>query len=296
MRFFKRLLRILFLFLILAAVGLAVMYHLSTRAPDGYTPSLLTAAQRAEASRSVDTQKIPMLLNLAADAHRNASASLLAQSGKAVPPDATQPVKPLTVSFTQDELNATLWKWSEPYKATYETYLTNPFILLEEGAVVLMGTAPEFGRVASAYFEPKLDENGLLRCDLTSLKVGSLPLPESLLSKQRTKLEQALKAQLPAWQDKAKIDPAGVANSDAKAAALSKLVLRLLNREPSPPVIFLPHGNNASKTVPVRLTNVTVEKGVLSITIQPMNPDERAALLDQIRKPQQSASADTAKS
>jgi hypothetical protein len=43
--------------------------------------------------------------------------------------------------------------------------------------------------------------------------------------------------------------------------------------------------------VPVRLTNVTVEKGALSITVQPMTAEERAALLDQIREPQSSAAA-----
>jgi hypothetical protein len=258
---------------------------------------MLSTEQRAEAARRVDTQKIPQLLNLANQAQANASSEHRAQArGATVPPSATQPVPPLTISFSQDEINASLWKWSEQYKADYERYVSNPFVSLQEGAIVLMATAPEFGRVASAHFEPRLDDAGMLRCDLASLKVGSLPLPEGLLSKQREKVEGALRSKLPAWQNKANIDPTGLANLDAKAAALGKMVLRMLNHEPSPAVVFLPRDEKLSKTVPVRLTNGAVEKGLLTITVQPMDAAERAALLDQIRQPHQSALANVPKS
>jgi hypothetical protein len=145
---------------------------------------------------------------------------------------------------------------------------------------------PEFGRVLSAYFEPKLDEQGMLHCDLETVKLGSLPFPESLLSKKRDKLEAALRAKLPQWQAAAKIDPTGVANSDAKAADLSKIILQILNHEPSPAVIFVQ--NDTKHTIPVRLTNVTVEKGALTITVQPMTARERVELLEQLRRPEKS--------
>lgn len=298
MKFLKRLTRILVLVLFFGAIGVGVMHHLSKRTPTGYAPTQLTADERAAAAWRLEHQKMPQLLNMATESQAKASAAVRAQArGASLPAGTTQPLSAVTVSFTQDEINSSLWKWSEPYKSDYERYLTGPYVSLEEGAVVLMGTVPEFGRVASAYFEPKLDEQGMLRCDLTSLKVGSLPLPESLLSKKRAKLEEALKAQLPQWQNRAKIDPTGIANSDANAAALGKLVLQILNHQPSPAVIFLAKDfPNHSRTIPVRLTNVTVEKGALTITVQPMDATERAALLDQIRAPQQSASADVPKS
>jgi hypothetical protein len=287
----KRVSRVLLAVVVLGTILVAILHHLSVRMPSGYAPRLLTDQQLAEAANRVDTVKIPQLLNLASEAQRSASATLKARAGQSVDPAATQPVQPLTVSFTQDEINATVWKWSEPYRATYERYVTEPFIALEDGAIVLMGNLPDYGRVASAYFEPRLDDQGMLRCDLTSLKLGSLPLPGGLLNKQRAKIESALTARLPAWQSRAKMDATGATNEYAQSAAMGKLVLQLLNSKPSPAVIFLPRDFHGSKTVPVRLTGVTVEKGNLTITVQPMNEQERAALIEQIRQPQQPSSA-----
>jgi len=287
-RFFKRFLRILVMVLFLGGIGVAVLHHLSTRRPDRYAYALLTPEQREEAARRVDTQKIPLLLSMANEAQAKSSSAVRAVSqGLPVPPNATQPVAPLNLSFTQDEINSFLWKWSQSYKPTYERYVTNPFVALEDGSIVLMGTVPEFDRVVSAFFEPKLDEKGMLHSDLASIKLGSLPLPQGLFNSKREKVETALRSRLPNWQNNARIDPTGLANNDARAAWLGKLVLQLLNHQPSPAVIFVNTSN--AKTVPVRLTNVTIEKGTLTITVQPMDAAERAALLEQIRAPQDSA-------
>lgn len=298
MRFVKRLFRILVLVLILGGIGLAVLYHLSRRTPGGYTPRLLTEAQRVAAEKRANAQVI-QLINLANQSHAQGSSSARAQSrGDAPPPAASEHIDPVTVSFTQDEINASLWPRLEQYKATYERYVVNPYVVLEDNAIVLMGTVPEFDRVASAYFEPKLDEKGLLHCDLTSLKLGSLPLPEGLVSKQRAKVENALRARIPEWQSKAKIEPSGITNADARAAALGKLVLQMLNRQPGPAVVFLPKDIDKPNkgSVPVRLTKVSVEKGTLTLTVEPMTSDERTALLQKIREPQDPPANEAAKS
>jgi hypothetical protein len=277
-RFVRRFLRILVLVVLLGGIGLGVLYHMSRLTPAAYTPALLTDEQRFEMSRRVDTQKIPKLLNLAEEARNRENQALKGMVVMAT----TEPAL-LTLTFTQDEINATLWKWSAPYKDTYERYVTDPYVSLEKGEIVIMATVPEFGRVLSAYFEPKLDEQGMLHCDLETVKLGSLPFPESLLSTKRDKLEAAIRAKLPQWQADAKIDPTGVANSDAKAADLSKIILQILHHEPSPAVIFVQNGKH---TIPVRLTNVTVEQGSLTITVQPMTAREREELLEQIRRPE----------
>lgn len=276
-RFVRRFLRILVLVVLLGGIGLGVLYHMSRLTPAAYTPMLLTEAQRFEMSRRVDTQKIPKLLNLAEEARNRENQALKGMTAAAREPAA------LTLTFTQDEINATLWKWSAPYKDTYEKYVTDPFVSLNQGEIVIMAMVPEFGRVLSAFFEPKLDEKGMLHCDLETVKLGSLPFPESLLSSKRDKLEAAIRAKLPQWQAAAKIDPTGVANSDAKAADLSKIILQILNHEPSPAVIFVQNGKH---TIPVRLTNVTVEKGALTITVQPMTGKERGELLEEIKRPE----------
>jgi len=290
MRFVKRLFRILFLVLILGGIGLVVLHRLSKSRPARYMPNALTDQQRDAAAWRLEHQKLPTLMNLVERSQKMDSAAQRAKAkGLPVPPDATQPVAPITLSFTQDEINSFLWKWSQQYKSTYEHYITNPYVSVEDGSIVLMGTVPEFDRVVSAFFEPRLDDKGMLHSDLASVKMGSLPLPEALFSSKRDKVEKALKTRLPNWQNHARIDPTGLANSDAQSAWLGKLVLQLLDHQPSPAVVFV-HTEN-STTVPVRLTNVTVEKGALTITVQPMSAQERADLLDQIRTPQQSSTA-----
>jgi len=295
MRFVKRLFRILFLVLILGGIGLAVLHRLSKSRPARYMPNALTDQQRDAAAWRLEHQKLPTLMNLVERSQKMDSAAQRAKAkGLPVPPDATQPVAPLTLSFTEDEINSFLWKWSQPYKDNYERYVTNPFVSLEDGSIILMGTVPEFDRVVSAFFEPKLDEKGMLHSDMTGIKLGALPLPQNLFATKRQRVENALRTRLPNWQNKANIDATGLANSDAQCAWLGKLVLQLLDHQPSPAVIFV--RTEASKTVPVRMTKVTIEKGTLTITVQPMDPTERADLLQQLRsaKPGVEASASAA--
>lgn len=292
----KRFSRILLLVLLLGGVTLAVLYYLSARHPSGYFPGLLSAADREAAAKRLELEKLPQLLNLANQAQANATSALRAQArGEAAPAASTRPIAPVTVTFTQDEINASLWKH---YKSSYERYLNEPYVSLEDGTIVLMANVPEYGRVASASFEPRIDDKGMLRCDLTSLKLGSLPLPESVLSKHRAKVENALRARLPDWQSKAEIGPTGMINPDGRYAAQSQLLLRVLNHQPSPAVVFLPKDiqkisdkDKDKGSVPVKLTNVSVEKGALTITVEPMTVDERTALLGKIREPQQGGSA-----
>ena len=47
--------------------------------------------------------------------------------------------------------------------------------------------------------------------------------------------------------------------------------------------MFLPVGNQRS--VPVRLTAVSIEDKELTMTVKPLNAKERAAVLEQIREP-----------
>ena len=298
MRFLKRLFRVLILVLMLGTIALAVLYYMSNRTPDGYLPLQLSEAERDAAAKRFELQKMPRLLNLANESAAKSTSAHRAQArGGAAPDAATQPADSVTVSFTQDEINSSIWKLAQTdkFKADYGRHLADPFVSLKaDGSIVVMATVQEFGRVASAYFEPKLDENGQLRFDLTSLKVGSLPLPEAVLSKKRAQVEASLRQQIAEWQKKAKIDPAGVANAEAAAIAQAQFVLQSLNHQPSPAVIFMPKDveKGQSKTVPLRLTDVKVDKGELTITVRPMNPAERADLLDQIQKPTQAAAAD----
>jgi hypothetical protein len=289
----KPLLRILIVVLVLGLIGLGVMYYMSNRTPSRYNPTALSDQQIAEASTRVDTQKMPRLWNLAAKAHSNAAAIHYSQArGQPIPPAATKPVDPVTVTFTQDEINSSFIKWSQQHKQAIEQYVTQPYVVIEEGQIILMGTVPELGRVVSMYLEPRITKDGQLRCDASSVYLGSLPLPDALFSKYRTKIEAALRTRIPEWQKRAKLDSGGAANPDARAVMLSRLVLQMLKREPGPALLFLPKNpEDWSNTFPVRLTEVTVQKGEVTITVEPTTPQERAALAEQLRQPAQRAAA-----
>ena len=286
MQILKPLLRIFIAVLVLGAISLGVLFHLSKRTPSRYNPTALSTQQIEEAATRVDTQKMPALLSYANRAHALASRS--AQSRTTAP---SQP--PLVVTFTQDEINSSFIKWSQRNKDVIDRYVTQPYVVIENGQVIVMGTVPELSRVVSMYLEPKIDDKGQLRCDASSVYLGSLPLPDALFNKYREKLEGALKARMPQWQRGAKIDGGGSANSDARAVLLSRLVIQMLKREPGPALLFVPKKpEDWSNTVPLRLTELAIEKGEVTITIQPIDAKERGALLEQIRQPIQNAASD----
>lgn len=274
-RIIKSLLRILFAVVVLGAVGVGILYHLSTRAPEGYHPEELTEEQRNVAANELETQKLPRLANLAQDAHRKAM--LERNAARQGQPTTAPAVEPLQITFTQDELNAFLGKWSDQYKSRYESYFSQPYIRLADGKLILMAKAQEYDKVLSLHFAPRIDEQGMLRCEMTSVRIGSLPLPDKLFVKQRQRLEAALRQRLPAWQNGAKVDAGGASNSNATAATMGKLLLQMMENKPGPAVLFLPL--DTKKTVPVRLTELVIHEGEMRITVRPLEAGEREALM-----------------
>jgi hypothetical protein len=66
----------------------------------------------------------------------------------------------------------------------------------------------------------------------------------------------------------------------------------MLADEPGEPVLFLPLLSRGSTTVPVRLTEVTIAKNTLSLTVIPLEESERTKLLERIKLPVQVAQPD----
>jgi hypothetical protein len=264
------------------AAGAAYVYGVR-RTPDWLKRPIASAAERAAAASRVD-QKILETLSLVGEmnaAESAASRPLDPNDKRAV---ATQPARPLRVDFTEDELNASFQKWDQLYGWTdrYKDYVQNPTVIIHDGRIVLAGNSKELGTVVSLHFEPKLTETGQLDLRLSRVLAGRLPLPQAFFEKYRTSAKSKLQAALPSLQHKAQIKPDGSANSEAMAAAMDKLFLHVLAEEPADPVIFLPVGQ--SRSVPVRLTNVSIDDQTLSLTVKPMNAAERASLLERIRE------------
>ncbi|HYE19126.1 MAG TPA: hypothetical protein VEA69_11815 [Tepidisphaeraceae bacterium] len=287
MRIFKRLIQISAVLVILAGLGLAYAYHLTTRQPDGYAPDQMSAEQREVAAVEMN-RKVESLDILANEAQAWARSLVLKQQGKpATPIDKPQPV---TQSFNQDQLNAYLNRWwTGPVKAKAEAYLSQPYIRLDDGNIVLMGTVAEYGKVLSAYFEPRIDEKGMLRCDLTSVRLGSLPLPGVMLSQQREKLSKQLKGQLELLRAEASMDETGLANNAVGKAVMARMLLSAFDGRPVPAAVFMPRDDQ--RQLPIRLTGVRVEKGQITLSAAPFELAELATLREKIKEPYEKSEA-----
>jgi len=197
----------------------------------------------------------------------------------------------LTVTFTEQELNAAFEKWGKAYgwATAYGQYVSDPRIVLHDGRLIFAGDVKDFGTIVSLHFQPAVDKQGHLQFELARVLAGRLPLPESAFNQYREKLEQKVRSSLPEMQRAARIEPDGSANEKAVAATMAKLLLRVLDRRPGEAVLFLPA--NQGKQVPVKLSDVNIDGKKIALTVQLMTPQERSALLERIREPYESAAA-----
>ncbi|HEV2293523.1 MAG TPA: hypothetical protein VGR35_06680 [Tepidisphaeraceae bacterium] len=263
----------------------AVSYWAFKGTPDYYRRPALSAEERADAANRAE-KKLIRTREWANDLWVNEHRSIVAGSaGPATTQAATnQPDEPLTISFTERELNAFSEKWSQSWDQTYRDFLTDPAVILRKDRIILAGTLTEVAAVASLHFFPRIDSDGRLLLTLDSVRAGRLPMPEMIWSRQRDRALAALHQRLPGWQQEARIEPNGVANADAVAAHMSKLLFDVVARRPREPVLFIPFEDDG-RAVPVRLTNVQVTDGELTLTVAPLNPAERTTLLERVREP-----------
>ena len=266
----------------------ALSYWAFKGTPAYYQRPQLSAQERADAATRAE-QKFIRTREWANDLWAGEQRSLVAGQGGSATKPATfaataRAGEPFTVSFTEHELNAFFEKWSKSWEQRYQQHVRDPAVVLRDGRIILLGTLVDAGTIASFHFRPLVDDADQLRLTLESVRAGRLPMPEMVWAAQRDRLVAGLQRRLPAWQRGATIAPNGVANADAVAAHMSKLLLDVLERRPREPVLFLPFEDDG-RAVPVRLTDVRVAEGELTLTVEPMTPADRAGLLDRIREP-----------
>src|SRR5438045_6355513 len=271
MKLFKRFLVVMAVLLAAAIVAASVGFYMLKRRPSYYHSYKWEGEQRSIVNqRAVD--KLTQTRNLAADA--------AAQERRAISRGTTLPTdsRPMTIAFTEEELNAFLM---HNFKDKLDEYVEDAGIFLSDGVIILAGQIKESGYVVSFHFEPKIDDAGQLHLRLIGSYGGALPVPQSMLSTQFERVRGALKSRLPAWQQSAAMDARG-ANNSAVAAAMGKLILSALDDKPAEPVLFMP--DESGRSLPLRLVDINVAKD-LKLTVQPLTPDQRAALIKSIRTP-----------
>jgi hypothetical protein len=273
--------------LVVIATLLVLLWSRLHRTPAYYHYLAMSDAQREAAAQSA-TNKLADLQNAAAQiaalARRQAASGTSGQDGGDVAAAA-----PITVSFSGEELNAFFEKWASflGWKKSYERYIQDPELVMQEGRLVFVGTARDLGAVATIELEPSLDEQGQLLLTISRVRLGDLPLPQSFLGVYRQRLRDAVTHHLPRWQAAAQLHADGSANGSAIAAQMAQLLLRTLDDRPADPVIFLPVIQRGS--MPVRLLAVHVAPDVLTLTVQPMNMSESQRMIQHIRNGDQPA-------
>lgn len=286
MKWAKRILISAVLLVFLAGVAGALLYHFGVRGvPAWYERHKLDPQALAAAGRRA-TDKVAQTINWASesqayrDGQRAATGPRTADAGPAI----TQPPKPLEVAFTEEELNAFLADWTADLQDKYSNVVKDPIIVLHDGRLILAAQLQDRGTVLSVHFKPTVDvEKSELWLTVDRVLAGNLPLPESMFDGYRAKVAKKLQAALPAMQGNARFHADGTANPDAVQAALSLLLLHMLNREAAAPMLFLPVPGKGS--VPVKLTAAAVDKKSLALTIELPTPEERQTILKDLRAP-----------
>ncbi len=282
-RWLKRLLLIVALLLALGALLSGIGFTLFRSTPGWYgSRAKNTAAQLQQLAQQAENKLIDAqnwAAELRADAVRAARAS---QQGATEP--ATRAADSHIVEFTQDELNALFDKWSVLYgwQQHYGKYLNDPAVILHDGKLILAANVTDVGSIVSVQFRPHMEADGKLRVTLASVAGGNLPLPDAIWKKYRQSLESALQRKLPAWRQQAKISLTGAANQSAMAATMGELFTHVMRREPAEPILFLPLADGGD-SVPVRLTDVEIDEGKLTLAVVPLTPAERVAFLSRIK-------------
>src|SRR5947209_10289108 len=217
MKWIKRLFIFLLVLVIGVGVTLGVSYWMIRRVPNWYKPVAMDSAEMEAAANRAD-KKVVAIHNMADQAAAQDSAR---EHGTAK--GTTKPaVDPITVTFTQEELTAFIVRWSSLHSDTVNRYVTGPQFILRDGLITFGGQLSEFQQFGSLSVEPSIDDKGQLRLDISSINVGTLPAPRSLVQGKLGKVESMLRGWLPAWQDKAKIESGG-AKTEAVKAAMTEL-------------------------------------------------------------------------
>ena len=287
MKLFKRLILVLAVLLGAALVALAVGFFLFRAEPTWYRPVALPAAAR-EAAAQRATNKLAMIQNQAARAR---AAERMARSTTDVSVASVPSDSAITVTFTDVELNAFFDKWIawNNWKAAYDPYIADPVLVLDEDRLIVAARVKELDTIASLHLRPSVDERGQLRLDVQRVLGGKLPLPESVLGDYRARLSRSIAQRLPRWRAMSALDRTGAPNNPLILATMSQLLVNVLDERPADPVLFLPLVGQ--RAVPVKLTQVKVEDHAMTLTVEPLDAQDRAALLERVRQGTPTANA-----
>ncbi len=246
----RRVAKILLLLILLAAGAVALaVYLLAGAVPESYQPSDLTPAQREQA-----------VTELANEYSRFNEQAVTGQT--------------YTWTLSQDQVNRYLASMDEANamrvgheagevkRKLARAGIADPAVVFDNQAVTLMCRLREYDKIVAADLAFEFTPDGKLRLKLAGARIGRLPLPRDVVADKLARLKAVL-ADASNGSHPGQGAPAGQATGEFAEAL--RAVVMAIEGDPIDPEALL----QASKRR-VRFTDVTVDDGLLTLTVQPV--------------------------
>jgi hypothetical protein len=190
------------------------------------------------------------------------------------------------VTFTQDELNAFLAKWTElsQVRSALAGRISRPAVVLRANEVILATrvNVDELNAVIGLHLKPALagDE---LRMNVTKVTAGRLPIPLGSVLARLNEPLAPLQRRLPAWQRESRLNSStGAANQDAIKATYARLLLAAVNGRPIEPIVLIPL--DGGRGVPVRLIGLDLADGAITLRGRLLSIEERREFVERLKR------------
>jgi uncharacterized protein YpmS len=284
MKWVRRILLLIAIVLCLVVAAAIVGIHLYRGTPSWYRTRVMSEEEQKATANRAD-QKMADAISWAASVQAQAVRRL---AGTAATHES--PVESKTITISEDELNAFFDSWQNSDKLQLQRrlsrYFTDGRVVLVDHEIILAGESKELGTVASVHLAPSIDEAGQLHLQWNGVSAGLLPVPQSAISGQLQKLQETLQDEMSFWRRSADVDKTFSANTTAVETGMTRLLLDALNNRVSNPIAFVPFDlRDLSHALVVRLSAIEVSDGSLTVTLQPLGPDDRQSIRDWIQKP-----------
>jgi hypothetical protein len=280
-----------FLAIVIVLIGVGASFVVRSKLKEDWYRKKLSEADLAK-NFGTARDKLVLFQNWAQDNQAWATAGTKPTSQRVNTDPTTPPPNTKSITLSEDELNAILDKHEKDLLAKYGQYITDPYIAIHDGRLVLAITLKDGDRPLSVHVEPKLDDEGKLILRIDHLQLGRVTVPRALWGSYLDKLAEQLAPKVEQARQGARMDADGLASADAVSSGMSRLLLNSLKDKGSDPILFLPADpSHMERGYPVKLTAVKVGKGedpkdrTLSLTMTTLNKQQQDQLLARLRAP-----------
>jgi uncharacterized protein YpmS len=272
MRWLKRIGIFLGVLLALTLLMAMVVAYRTSRVPQWYV-----AARSVPAEATTQTKN--KLIYIQNWAGKNSVANLAARDQDGA--------RYTTEQFSADDINTLISKWTSDagIKEKVGAHVQDIRVHIEDDRIIIAGFSVEYGKVISIAIRPGKSADGYATLTLDAIRVGEMALPKSMVGAQQKQVSTSLAALTSKQRGRLAIDGRGVASSETINVYYSTLLADLLSGKSPDAYTFVSnelviHSNHAVVT---RVQDFKLQSGKLQVTLEMLTPEQRSALLDQLR-------------